>query len=67
MEDPPGSSLRMTVVHRTLNILPRGVSLCRRNAALMIALEVVEWFDLQQFFILDKAKALLIRIGSQTV
>ena len=33
----------------------------------MIALESAEWFDLQHnFFILDKAKTLLIRIGSQT-
>ena len=33
----------------------------------MIALESAEWFDLQHnFFILDKAKALLIIIESQT-
>ena len=67
MEDLPGSSLLATVVHKTLSvkILPRGVNLCRRNSAStpsMIALESVEWFDLQQnFFILDKAKALPIQ------
>ena len=64
MEDLPGGSLLTTVVHKTLSvkILPRGVNLCRRNAASMIALESVEWFDLQHnFFILDKAKALPIQ------
>ena len=46
-----------------MKILPRGVNLCRRNAASMIALESAEWFDLQQFvFVLDKAKAFPIRI-----
>ena len=59
MEDLPGSSLRTTVVYKTLKILLRGVNLCRRNAASVIALESAEWFDLQHnFFILDKAKAL---------
>ena len=53
MEDLPGSSQ-----NTVMKILPRGVNLCRRNAASMIALESAEWFDLQQFFfILDKAKA----------
>ena len=51
MEDLPGSSLRTTVVHKTLKILPRGVNLCRRNAASMIALERAEWFDLQHNFL----------------
>ena len=51
MEDLPGSSLRTTVVHKTLKILPRGVNLCRRNAASMIALESAEWFDLQHNFL----------------
>ena len=46
-----GSSLRTTVVHKTLKILPRGVNLCRRNAASMIALESAEWFDLQHNFL----------------
>ena len=32
-------------------ILPRGVNLCRRNAASMIALESKEWFDLQHNFL----------------
>ena len=46
-----------------MKILQRGVNLCRRNAASMIALESAEWFDLQHnFFILDKAKALPITI-----
>ena len=68
MEDLPGNSLRMTVDHKTLKILPRGVNLSRRNAASMIVLEIAEWFDLQHnFLILDKAKALPIRIGNQTV
>ena len=58
MEDLPGSSQ-----NTVMKILPRGVNLCRRNAASIIALESAEWFDLQQnFFILDKAKALPIRI-----
>ena len=58
-----GISLRTTVVHKTLKILPRGVNLCRRNAASMITLESEEWFDLQDIFLLisDKAKALPIR------
>ena len=56
-----GSSLRTTVVHKTL--LPRGVNLCRRNAASMITLDSEEWFDLQRIFLLisDKTKALPIR------
>ena len=47
MEDLPGSSLLATVARKTLSvkILPRGVNLCRRNAASMIALESAEWFD----------------------
>ena len=37
----------------------RGVNLCRRNAASMIALESAEWFDLQHNFYFGlKAKAL---------
>ena len=57
-----GSSLRTTVVHKTLKILPRGVNLCQRNAASMIMLESEEWFDLQHTFLIsDKAKALPIR------
>ena len=51
MEDLPGSSLLTTVVNKTLKILPRGVNLCQRNAASMIALESVEWFDLQHKFL----------------
>ena len=59
MEDLPESSLRTTLVHKTLKILPRGVNLCRRNAASMIALESAEWFDLQHSFYFGvKAKAL---------
>ena len=46
MEDLPGSSLRTTLVHKTLKILLRGVNLCRRNAASMTALESAKWFDL---------------------
>ena len=46
MEDLPGSSQ-----NTVMKILPRGVNLCRRNAASMIALESAEWFDLQQNFL----------------
>ena len=51
MEDLPGGSLRSTVVHKTLLILPRGVNLGGRNAASMIALESAEWFDLEHKFL----------------
>ena len=62
-----GSSLRTTVVHKTLKILPRVVNLSRRNAASVITLESEEWFDLQDTFLIsDKAKALPTRIESQT-
>ena len=62
-----GISLRTTVVHKTLKILPRVVNLSRRNAASVITLESEEWFDLQDTFLIsDKAKALPTRIGSQT-
>ena len=65
MEDLPRSSLYTTVDHKTLKILPRGVNLCQLDNASMIALESVEWFNLQHiFFILDKAKAIPIRIRS---
>ena len=61
-----GSSLRTTVVQKTLKFLPSGVNLCRKNAASMIALESEEWFDLQHILLIsDKDKALPIRIGSQ--
>ena len=65
---PYQSSLRTTVVHKTLKILPRGANLSRRNAASMIALESAEWFDLQHNFLFYnfKAKALPVGIGSQT-
>ena len=46
MEDLPGGSQ-----NTVMKILPRGVNLCRRNAASMIALESAEWFDLQQNFL----------------
>ena len=47
MEDLPWSSLLTTVAHKTMSvkILPRGVNLCQRNCASMIALESAEWFD----------------------
>ena len=65
MEDLPRSSLCTTVDHKTLKILPRGVNLCQLDNASMIALKSVEWFNLQHiFFILDKAKAIPIRIRS---
>ena len=34
-----------------MKILQRGVNVCRRNAASMIALESAEWFDLQHNFL----------------
>ena len=61
----PSYKLIPYVDHKTLKILLRGVNLCQRDAASMIVLESVEWFNLQHFFLfLDKAKALPIRIGS---
>ena len=67
MEDLPGSSLRTTVVHKTLKILLLGVYLCRRNAASMIALGSAKWFDLQHNFLFWTRPILLpIRIGFQT-
>ena len=41
----------MTVVHKTLKVLPWGVNLCRRNATSMITLEGAEWLDLQHNFL----------------
>ena len=69
IEDLPGSTLRATVVHKTLKILPPGVNLCRRTAASVIALERAEWFDLQlNFLFWTRPKhSLPIRIGSQKV
>ena len=50
---------------KTLKILSRGVNLCQLDNASMIALKSVEWFNLQHiFFVLDKAKAIAIRIRS---
>ena len=40
-----------TSQNTVMKILPRGVSLCGRNAASMIALESGEWFDLQHNFL----------------
>ena len=40
-----------TLQNTVTKILPRGVNLCRRNATSMIALESVEWFDLQHNFL----------------
>ena len=69
IEDLPGSTLRTTVVHKTLKILPPGVNLCRGTAASVIALERAEWFDLQlNFLFWTRPKhSLPIRIGSQKV
>ena len=44
---PYDSSSQNTV----MKILPRVVSLCRRNATSMIALESAEWFDLEHNFL----------------
>ena len=54
--------------HKTLKILPCGVDLCLRHVASMSELECAELLDSQPsfFFILDKAKAIPIRIGTQT-
>ena len=71
MEDLPGSLLHMTVVHnwfwrfwRRLKILSRGVNLCQRNAASIIMLESVEWFDLQHNFLFwTRPKHSLLQYG----
>ena len=47
-------------------ISPRGVEMPQPNAALMSALESVEWFVLRpSFFVLDKSISIPIRIGGQ--
>ena len=68
MEDLLGSSL-LTISHpKLLKILPRSANFFQRNAAPVGALESAEWFTFRRnFFILDKAEALPIMIGSQTV
>ena len=38
-----------------MKIFPRGVNLCRRNAASMIALESEEWFDYNTIFYFGQA------------
>jgi len=43
-------------------ISPCGVEMPQLNAALMSALESVDWF----VFVLDKSKSIPIRIGGQT-
>ena len=49
-EDLPRNSLRSTVDHKSLKILPRGVNLCPRNAPSMSELEGAELFDSQARF-----------------
>ena len=39
MEDLPGSSLRATVVHKKLKILPRVVNLCQEPWLLLVSKE----------------------------
>ena len=68
MEDLLGSSLRTISHPKLLKILPRSANFFQRNAAPVGALESAEWFTFRRnFFILDKAEALPIMIGSQTV
>ena len=57
MEDLLGSLLLTTVHQNGPNISPRGVEMPQLNAALMSALQSVEWFVLRPvfFFVLDKS------------
>ena len=67
MEDLLGSLLLTTVSQNGPKISPRGVEMPQLNAALMSALESVEWFVLRpSFFVLDKSKSIPIRIRGQT-
>ena len=67
MEDLLGSLLLTTVSQNGPNISPRGVEMPQLNAALMSALESVEWFVLRpSFFVLDRSKSIPITIGGQT-
>ena len=65
MEDLLGSLLLTTVSQTGPKISARGVEMPQLNAALMSALESVEWFVLRPSF-LDKSKSIPIRIGGQT-
>ena len=54
MEDLHGSSLRATLTHKTLKILPRGVNdrkLVSKECRSMLALESAECFDFQHNFL----------------
>ena len=68
MKDLLGSLLRTTVNQNGPKISPRGEEMPQLNAALMSALESVDWFVLRTsfFFVLDKSKSIPIRIGGQT-
>ena len=52
MEDLLGSLLRTTVNQNGLKISPRGEEMPQLNAALMSALESVDWFVLRPSFFL---------------
>ena len=68
MEDLLGSSLHTIAHPKLLKILPRSANFFQRNAAPVGAPESAEWFTFRRnFLILDKAEALPIIIGSQTV
>ena len=65
MEDLLRSLLLTTASQTGPKFSPRGVEMPQLNAALMSALESVEWFVLRPSF-LDKSKSIPIRIGGQT-
>ena len=68
MEDLLGSSLHTIAHPKLLKILPRSANFFQRNAAPVGAPVSAEWFTFRRnFLILDKAEALPIMIGSQTV
>jgi len=68
MEDLLGSFLLTTMNQNGPKISPCGVEMRQLNAALMSALESVDWFIfyVPVFFVLDKLKLIPIRIGGQT-
>ena len=66
MKDLPGSSLH-TIAHPKLLKICLMIQTCFKGKPLLVsAPESAEWFPFQRIFFLDKAKALTIRIVSQT-
>ena len=56
----------MTVIQSGLNISPRGAEMCQWNAVLMSELESGVIRFTTDFYVLDKSKAIRIRIAGQT-